>query len=150
MLWEALAVANVLTAGLLAGEEFVICYGVRRPLAGLEPPASIELRQALIRRLRVLVPAIFGLAFVTGGAAIAWQGGPASVARSAGLVLLLAFAGVTLLGTVPINQAALGWAPAAPPDDWRATVRRWERLDVVRTWLAMGAFALFVVALAVR
>ena len=46
---------NLLCVGLLAGEEFAICYGVRVPLASLDDQPHIQLRQALIYRLRVLV-----------------------------------------------------------------------------------------------
>ncbi len=148
----SLAVLSALFAGLLAGEEFVICYGVRAPLAALEAQPSILLRQALIRRLRILVPALFGLASVSGvAAAVAGgAGGPAFVARCAGLLCLLVFIAVTLAGTVPINQAALSWAPASPPEGWRAAIRRWERLDNVRTWAAIGAFVMFVAASGVK
>jgi hypothetical protein len=62
MLVEVLGFINLLCAGILAGEEFVICYGVRGPVACLGPQPGIQLREALIRRLRVLIPAIFGLA----------------------------------------------------------------------------------------
>ncbi|TXK68111.1 hypothetical protein [Paenibacillus sp. N3.4] len=50
---------NLFLAGILAGEEFVIFYGVRVPLFALNQQSQIQLRQALIRRLRLLVPAIF-------------------------------------------------------------------------------------------
>ena len=46
-------------AGVLAGEELVICYGVRTVIAVLDQQPQIQLRHALIRRLRAVVPAIF-------------------------------------------------------------------------------------------
>ncbi len=66
ILVEFLGFTNLLCAGMLAGEEFNIRYGVRAPVASLGPQPEIQLRQALIRRLRVLVSAIFGLAFFSG------------------------------------------------------------------------------------
>jgi hypothetical protein len=63
MLGDVFGFTNFLCAGTLAGEEFVIRYGVRAPVASLDPQLEIRLRQALIRRLHVLVPAIFGFAF---------------------------------------------------------------------------------------
>jgi hypothetical protein len=48
---------------------------------------------------------------------------------------------------VPINEAALDWDPAAPPGNWRALVDRWEGLNSVRAWLAVGAFALLLAGL---
>jgi uncharacterized membrane protein len=148
---DCLEFLNLLFAGLLAGEEFVIRFGVRGPLAGLEPRTQIALRQALIRKLRVLVPTIFFLALLSGAAMTALGGGGlAFVLRCAGVLALLTFIGVTLGGTVPINKAALDWDPAAPPPQWRALVARWEMLDTVRTWAALAGFALFLAAALIR
>jgi uncharacterized membrane protein len=144
MLVNILGFVNVLCAGLLAGEEFVICYGVRVPIASLDEKAHLQLRQALIRTLRTLVPAIFGLAFISGIAAAVLGHGLGSELRYAGLVALLAFISVTLGGTVPINEAVLKWDVGAPPKDWKTMVKRWERLDTARTWAAISAFCLLL------
>jgi uncharacterized membrane protein len=137
--------AALFLAGLLAGEEFVVRYGVRGPLAALDDRAHIEFRQGLIRTLRVLVPAIFGPALAASvAAAIAAGAGPGVALRWAAVLALLGWALVTLFGTVPINSGALDWRPAAPPADWKALIARWERLDTVRTWAAVLAFALFL------
>jgi uncharacterized membrane protein len=70
--------------------------------------------------------------------------------RSAALLALLGWITVTLGGTVPINAAALDWEPSAPPSDWRMRVDHWERLNSVRAWLAVAAFALLLVATALQ
>ena len=59
MLAAILGFANLLGAGLLAGEEFTIRYGVRAPIASLDVRPQIALRQTLIRRLRIVVPTVF-------------------------------------------------------------------------------------------
>ena len=147
MLLNVLEFVNVLGAGVLAGEEFVIRYGVRAPVATLDERPHLQLRQALIRTLRVLVPAVFGLTILS-GIAVTVLGGPGIVLglRCAGLLALLAFISITLGGTVPINQAILTWDVAAPPKDWQTLVKRWERLDTARTWGAVSAFCLFLAA----
>jgi uncharacterized membrane protein len=138
----------VLFGGLLAGEELVIRYGVRGPLATLDDQPHILLRQALIRTLRVVVPSIYVLALLSAAIATAFDGFDAGIAlRCAGIVFLVAWIAVTLGGTVPINAAALEWSAAAPPASWRTQIDRWERLDTVRTWAAVAAFALFIVGL---
>ena len=53
-------------AGMLAGIEFVIHYGVRGPSEILDDHAQLQLRQALVMRLRVLVPAFFAPTAVFG------------------------------------------------------------------------------------
>jgi uncharacterized membrane protein len=149
MLGAAIALVNLFGAGLLAGEEFVIRYGVRAPLASMEAGPHILLRQSFIRRLRILVPTIFFVTLLSGIAAV-WLGssGPAFLLRCAGLAALLGFLAVTFGGTVPINQAVLTWNPSAPPDDWLTTIRHWERLDSARTWMALLAFACFAAPMA--
>jgi hypothetical protein len=136
---------SLVAAGLLAGEETVVRYGVRGPLASLATPAHIELRQSLIRTLRILVPSIFAVALLAGLAVtlLAGPGDRGFAVRCAGLAALAAFIALTLAGTVPINKAVLGWNRDAPPGDWRRLIRRWERLDTVRTWLALLAFGCF-------
>ena len=147
MLVNVLEFINVLCAGVLAGEEFVIRYGVRAPVASLDERPHLQLRQALIQTLRILVPAVFGLT-VLSGIAVTVLGGPrlGLELRCAGLLALLAFISITLGGTVPINQAILTWDVAAPPKDWQTLVKRWERLDTARTWAAICAFCLFLAA----
>ncbi len=146
-----LGLVNLFCAGLLAGEEFVIRYGVRAPIASLDERAHIQVRQALIRSLRVLVPIMFAATLLTGAAATILHGLDTGFGfRCAGLLALLTFILVTLTGTVPINEAALAWDRDAPPKNWHALVKRWERLDTVRCWAALLAFALFLVALAAR
>jgi hypothetical protein len=137
--------------GLLAGEELVVRYGVRGPLAALDDPTHIRLRQGLIRTLRVLVPAIAMPAFVV-GVVVAIADGTADgvVVRWAGAAALLVWVLATFFGTVPINAAALEWSPEAPPADWKALVDRWERLNTVRAWAALVAFACFLSAAALR
>lgn len=124
-------------AGLLAGAEVVVRFGVRGPLAALPDEAHIRMRQGLIRTLRVLVPALFLPALVLSVAALI---AGATVANGVAAAALLGWAATTFLGTVPINSAAIDWSPTAPPDDWRAVIARWERLDSVRCAAAVIAF----------
>ena len=57
---------NLFFAGMLAGIEFVIHYGLRGPSEILDEQSQLQLRQALVMRLRVLVPAFFVPAAVLG------------------------------------------------------------------------------------
>ena len=155
MLYVLIEFANLLLAGLLAGEEFAICYGVRAPLTVLDPGPHIQLRQALIRRLRVLVPILFALTVASGVAILALGdsgagSGSGHAFRCAGVLALLIFISITFFGTVPINKGALTWRLDAPPGNWRALVSRWEPLDIARCWAAVLAFAFFLTAVALR
>jgi anthrone oxygenase-like protein len=135
-------------AGVLAGEELVIYYGVRTVVAVLDQQPQIQLRHALIRKLRALVPGIFILTALSGAAAMSLDGTRAGFSlRCLAALGLLIWVVTTLLGTAPINKDTLTWRPDAPPDNWRVLVGRWERFDMARCWAAVISFA-FVVAAA--
>lgn len=139
---------SLLCSGVLAGHEVGLRYGVSAPLASLEDDPHIRLRQALILRLRVMVPVLLLLTFVSGVVTVFFGpvGGP-RLLREASLGSLILFLGVALGGTVPINQAVLTWDPGAPPAGWQGQIRRWERLDTARVALALLAFSLLLAAL---
>jgi hypothetical protein len=143
--------ANLFFAGLLAGVEFVIHYGLRAPAAVLDERGQIKLRQALVLRLRVLVPAFFVPATVTGIAVTVLDGSAPGVwFRSLALLTLLIWIAIRVIGTVPINSATLTWQPDAPPKNWRALVDHAERFHIVGVWAVVLAFALFLAALALK
>jgi len=134
-------------AGLLTGAEFIVCFGVRSTITVLDEQPQIQLRQALIRRLRMLVPAVYVPTLLSAVAMTVLAGTKDSFWwRCVGLLALLVWTLTTFVGTVPINKATLTWRPDAPPEDWRGIVRRWERLDKVRLWAALAAFAFFLTA----
>ena len=144
-----LTIASLFLAGLLAGEEFVIRYGVRDAIDVLDDVAHIELRQALIRRLRVLVPALYAPTALSAVAvAVLERGQPGFALWCLGVAALAVWFGITMFGTVPINEAAFEWVPTAPPSNWRSLVARWEQLNTVRCWAAVLAFAAFAAAVA--
>jgi hypothetical protein len=138
---------NLFFAGVLAGEELVICYGVRTVVAVLDQQPQIQLRHALIRKLRALVPAIFVLTALSGIAAMSLDGTRAGFdLRCLAALGLLVWVVATLFGTVPINKNTLAWRPDAPPNNWRILVGRWERFDMARCWAAVISFAFLVAA----
>jgi hypothetical protein len=138
---------SLFCAGVLAGEELLICYGVRAVIAVLDQGPEIQLRQALIRKLRILVPAIFIFTAMSLLAAMSLdRSGAGFRLRCSAAVGLLIWVVTTLLGTVPISKGALAWQADAPPDHWRVLVSRWERFDIARCWAAVISFAFLVAA----
>lgn len=145
-----LTIVQLVLAGLLAGEETIVRWGVQPALRSLPDDAHVRARIALVKRLKVVVPilmvptvlATIALLVVAGGSdGLAW--------RIAGAAALLVFVLASFLGTVPINIGVNDWDPAAPPADWRAVVVRWERIDVLRSTAAVLAFVLFAIAVGV-
>lgn len=138
---------NLFFAGVLAGEELVICYGVRTVVAALDQQPQIQLRHALIRNMRALVPGTFVLTALSGVAAMSLDGtGAGFVLRCLAALGLLIWVVATLLGTAPINKDTLTWRPDAPPNNWRVLVARRELFDMARCWAAVISFAFMVAA----
>ena len=141
---------NLFFAGILAGLEVSIHYGLHAPTLALDEKAQLKLRQGMVSRLRWLVPAFF-LPTAVLGAVIAYLDGakPGLYARVAALVALGLWVLIRVVGTVPINSATLDWRDA-PPADWQEQITKAERFHVVGTWAAILAFAFFLIALAQR
>jgi hypothetical protein len=90
---------GLLLAGILAGEELVVRYGVQPALRALDDRPHIQARQALVRRLRVLVPIIMTPTVVVGIAVVIFSGTGDGIAYWwAGVVALIAFVLFSLLG----------------------------------------------------
>ncbi len=137
-----LALSNVFFTGLLAGAEFIIHYGLRVPTEVLDEPAQLQLRQALLLKLRVLVPALFLPAAISGFVLLVLAGtAPGLLYRCVGMVAILTWIALRVVGTVPINSATLTWQSSAPPKDWKSLVDHAERFHIVGVWAAVIAFA---------
>ncbi|MBA3824092.1 MAG: DUF1772 domain-containing protein [Ktedonobacterales bacterium] len=148
---NSLDFVNVFFAGLLAGIEFVIHYGLQTPTLVLDEHAQLQLRQALVLRLRVLVPAFFVPTALSGIAVTVLNGSAPGVwFRCAGLVAIFIWVLIRIIGTVPINSATLTWQADAPPANWQALVNHAERFHSVGVWAAVITFAGFLGALALK
>ncbi|HLW00749.1 MAG TPA: hypothetical protein VKT82_18975 [Ktedonobacterales bacterium] len=138
-------------AGMLAGIEFVIHYGLRGPSEMLDDHAQLQLRKALVMRLRVLVPAFFVPTAVLGIALTVLNGGaPGFWFRCAAVLAVGTWIVIRVVGTVPINSATADWQLSAPPGNWKALVNRAERFHSVGVWAAVLAFAFFLTAVALK
>jgi hypothetical protein len=143
MIETALPHAALFFLGLLAGIEVLVMFGLRGPLKVLAAEPQIVLRQALVRRLRLVVPLVAMTAFAL---SVATAIGDDTMPHLYGLGCMAIWLAATLFGTVPINKALLGWKADAPPAHWHARIRLWEHLDTVRMLTAVGAFGLFLAA----
>ncbi|MCU1679422.1 MAG: hypothetical protein JWQ81_161 [Amycolatopsis sp.] len=134
-------------AGILAGEELIVRYGLEPALSKLEDRPHLQARQAVVRSLRVVVPIIMVPTVLAGIAVLVFSGtGTGFGLRLATVVALVAFVLLSFLGTVPINIQVNDWNVDSPPADWKAVIRRWERIDVFRSSAAVLAFAFAVIA----
>jgi hypothetical protein len=146
----ALHFINLFFAGILAGMEIVIHYGLRKPTEVLSDQSQLQLRQALILKLRVLVPAFFVPMALSGIAVVVLDGTAAGLwLRCVALLAMLVWGVIRIIGTVPINSATLTWELAVPPADWKAQVARAERFHDIGVWAVVLSFACFLATTAI-
>lgn len=142
---------NLFFTGILAGVEFVIHYGLRTPAEVLDERSQLQLRQALVLRLRVLVPSFFFPAALSGIAITVLGGGATGLwLRCAAMLAMLIWVLIRVVGTVPINSATLTWQLSAPPKDWKTQVDHAEQFHIVGVWAVIVAFVLFLTAIALQ
>jgi hypothetical protein len=142
---------NLFFAGMLAGMEFVIHYGVRGPAEVGDERSRVLLRQALSRTLRILVPAFFLPAAISGIAvAILDHAADGFWFRIVGVAMVFAWILGRVVGTVPINKASMSWNPDAPPKNWKELVERAERFHIYGTWAAVAGFISFLIGAALK
>ena len=134
--------------GVLAGEELVVRYGIHPALSSLDDRAHVLARQALVRRLRVVVPIVMLPAAAFAVATLVVVTGSGLAMRYAAVAAMAVFLLLSFLGTVPINIKVNDWQADAPPVDWKNLVRRWARIDVLRSTAATAAFLFLVLAVA--
>ncbi|NUR88072.1 MAG: DUF1772 domain-containing protein [Nonomuraea sp.] len=149
ILVAARVVASLLV-GLYAGGVFFV---VLAPSVGRLPgPAYVGYWQALNADYGramppLLLTAVVALAVVT---VLSWgRGGLVLHLSVAALVLVIGTVVLTLAGLEPLNRIADAWDPGRLPADWEESRRRWSSLHLVRTVLAVAAFACLVAAQAV-
>ena len=145
---SVLLVVQLVLVGLLAGQEFIVRWGVQPAMATLPDEVHLRTRIALVKSLKVVVPILMVPAVLTSVAVLVLSGADDGLGwRIAAMVALVVFVLASFLGTVPINIRVNDWDPEHPPADWKRVVLRWERIDVLRSTAAGVAFVLFVVAL---
>jgi hypothetical protein len=131
--------------------ETAVHYGLQPATQSISDQSLFQLRQALVLRLRILVPAFFLPTAASGIAVVILDGtAPGLFFRGAAIVAVVVWIVTRVIGTVPINKASLTWQVGSPPTDWKAQVDHAERFHVLGVWAALIAFASFLAAAALK
>lgn len=144
---DLLRFVSLLLAGVLAGFEIGIHYGLGAPPASVPEDAQILLRQTMVLRLRVLAPAIF-LPTLASALALFFteRSGPDAWLRGFAVGALGLWIVIRAVRTIPVNSTTLTWQPNAPPSNWRKLVEKTEKAHVLAAWAAVVAFACLLAA----
>ncbi len=146
---SVLIYVNLLCVGILAGLEIMAHYGLRGIDIGMDDRSQLQLRKRLVLNIRVLVPAFFVPTLVTAMVITALLGASAGLwLRIIGLLGLLVWILLRVVGTVPINSATVDWDLANPPKDWKAQIAHAERFHDIGVWAVVICFACFLASAA--
>jgi uncharacterized membrane protein len=138
---------GLVLAGLLAGIEAVVRYGVHPALSAMPDDVHLRARHEIVRIVRVIVPAVMLPSVVVAVVCLFLTSeNPALAIRVAAVALYAIYLVVVFAGTVPINDRFFKWDVSNPPADWKSVIRRWAQIDVVRSSAAIAAFVLLVAA----
>ena len=145
---------NLFLAGTLTGNEFGGWVGFHPALATLSQRSQVEAERAVTRRFGAIMP-VFMTATLASCIPVlgSIRDRRSMTFRTAlgGLLCYAAMLGVTFAGNMPINRRVLAATPAAPPAEWDALRRRWDRWHALRNTLnALGFGLLIMSALAQR
>lgn len=141
-----LEIITLILAGTLAGEEFIVRYGIHPALSNLERDAHVLARQELIKRLRIVVPMLM---LPTVGMATYWtlssMGSDGQVFRYIAVAVYFCFLLLSFAGTVPINIAVGKWSINELPLDWEEVIKKWGFIDIFRSGAAMLGFVCLLI-----
>ena len=151
-----LTIGAALCTALLAGTFFAFSLVFMRALGGLSAERGIVAMQATARAIKGIpfLVLFFGTAFLSLALGIlslvVWHEGSAAYVFTGAVLFLVGGFGVTMLRSVPLNNALLTWSPDAAdaPELWRRYRLTWVRWNHVRTIATALACACFMLALA--
>ncbi len=153
---RVLTVARVVAvgcAGLYAGMLLGDLAGPAQARPQLNPSSFVQLQQIIHARYVFIMPALIAaivLASVTWLVLIRSKPKGAEFWLVAGTIAgVLSCAILTRLVNVPLNDQLVSWSVAFPPPNVHELWAPWEGAHAIRTVVALGAFVVSLIALAI-
>jgi len=128
--------ANLVLAGMLAGNEFGTWAAVHPSLEKLGPEARITAEQEITRRYAAIMPAWMGSTVVSCVLAVLFSRGRAGFRSTLlGAACLVGMLASTRIGNVPINNRVLEMDPEKDQEEFTQLRKRWDSLHTLRVAL---------------
>lgn len=153
LLWS-----SAIGCGLLAGVYFAFSAFVMSSLARLDQASGIMAMNAInVTIVRSLFMPVFLATSLASAVLATWslfhrnEAGALLILGGA-ILYLIGMAGVTMICSVPLNDALAGVAPSSREAAalWSNYLRDWTLWNHVRTVASTGACAFFIAAIAIR
>ncbi len=153
LLLRTLQILSILLTGLNAGLFFIFSYDINIAfalLSGAEYGYTMKIINEAIRNpwfFTVFFGAL-ALPIITLLLWIRSYRSPAFLLFLAGFVVFaICVFWITSSINLPLNYYLESWDLPAVPDDWTTVRDSWNQANMVRTWGAIGAFALYLIGL---
>lgn len=150
----AIRVVAVVCVALLAGIYLGYLAGAYYALKELSASSFVQFQQVVHLHYAQFMPPLVLTALVT---TVAWLVLIRSEWRSvefwlvaASMCGVIAIAGMTRAVNVPLNNELMTWSIAAPPSNLKEIWAPWDRVNAIRTIIAVGVLVLQTVALSLR
>ncbi len=145
MLSKTARFANLLLAGMLAGNEFGTWAAVHPSLEKLSPPERIRAEQEVTKRFAAIMPFWMISTIVSCLATLVASRGSAGFRNTLlGTACLAGMFASTVLGNVPINNRVLEIDPEKEQEEFAALRRRWDRLHTLRVVLNLAGLGFLI------
>jgi len=136
MLYRIVRLANLMLAGMLAGNEFGTWAAVHPSLGKLGPEERIRAEQEITRRYAAIMPVWMGSTIASSVLAVLLSRESAGFRST--LLGAACFVGMlvsTRVGNVPINNRVLEMDPKNDQEEFARLRERWDRLHTLRVAL---------------
>lgn len=145
MLYKTVRFANLVLAGMLAGNEFGTWAAVHPSLERLGPPERIRAEQEVTRRFAAIMPAWMGSTVVSCVLALLSSRGSAGFRGTLlGTACFLGMLASTRIGNVPINDRVLEIDPERDQEEFVRLRERWDRLHTLRVALNVAGLGFLI------
>ena len=143
MQYSIVRFANLMLAGMLAGNEFGTWAAVHPSLGKLGPEERIRAEQEITRRYAAIMPVWMGSTVASSVLAVLLSRGSAGFRST--LLGAACFVGMlvsTRVGNVPINNRVLKMDPKNDQEEFARLRERWDRLHTLRVALNVAGLGL--------
>ena len=145
MMYRTIRFANLVLAGMLAGNEFGTWAAVHPSLGKLRPPERIRAEQEVTKRFATIMPLWVGSTIISCLATLVVSRGSAGFRNTLlGTACLVGMLASTRLGNVPINSRILEIDPEKEQEEFAALRERWDQLHTLRVVLNLAGLGFLI------
>jgi uncharacterized membrane protein len=150
---DNLAILVLFLAGITAGSEAGSYFFLRPAKSKLPPQQFIELEKYIQDSFGKIMPILMIVTTIAVACLLLILWPEEDLVKLLSVFGLLGYVvanGVTIAYMLPINNQTARWDTKSLPSGWRDVRDKWERIQGIRTWSMMLAFAFLCAAVTIQ